>query len=42
MQEPKQAPQYKLKYRTDLDKATLVQNFEKRGWQKATGDGKHA
>ena len=28
----------KLKYKTDLDKAVLVQNFEKRGWTKATGD----
>ena len=34
MTETKQAPQHKLKYKTDLDKATLVQNFEKRGWQK--------
>lgn len=24
----------KFKYKTDLDKATLTQNFEKRGWQK--------
>ena len=31
-------PQIKLKYKTDLDKAVLVQNFEKRGWQKAQGD----
>jgi tubulin polyglutamylase TTLL1 len=23
---------FKLRWRTDLDKATLVQNFEKRGW----------
>ena len=28
----------KLKYKTDLDKAVLVQNFEKRGWQKTQGD----
>ena len=38
MTETKQAPQHKLKYKTDLDKATLVQNFEKRGWQKTQGD----
>ena len=31
-------PQIKLKYKTDLDKAVLIQNFEKRGWQKAQGD----
>ena len=31
-------PQIKLKYKTDLDKNTLIQNFEKRGWQKAQGD----
>lgn len=29
-----QAPPYKFRYKTDLDKATLTQNFEKRGWQK--------
>ena len=30
----------KLKWRSDFDKAVLIQNFEKRGWQKAQGDGK--
>lgn len=25
----------KFKYKTDLDKATLIQNFEKRGWVRA-------
>lgn len=30
----------KLKYRTELDKASLVHNFEKRGWQRAHGDDK--
>ncbi len=29
-----QAPPYKFRYKSDLDKATLIQNFEKRGWQK--------
>jgi tubulin polyglutamylase TTLL1 len=29
-----QKPQFKLKWKTDLDKSTLIQNFEKRGWQK--------
>ena len=24
----------KFRFKTDLDKETLVQNFEKRGWQK--------
>ena len=33
-EEAKSTPQHKLKYKTDLDKATLVQNFEKRGWTK--------
>ena len=33
-----QKAQIKLKYKTDLDKATIIQNFEKRGWQKAQGD----
>lgn len=27
-----------MKYKTDLEKATLVQNFEKRGWQRAQGE----
>jgi tubulin polyglutamylase TTLL1 len=27
-------PPSKFRYKTDLDKAVLVQNFEKRGWQK--------
>ena len=30
----------RLKWKTDFDKPVLIQNFEKRGWQKATGDGK--
>ena len=30
--------QIKLKYKTQLDKATIVQNFEKRGWTKANSD----
>ena len=33
-------PIVKLKYRTELDKASLVHNFEKRGWQRAHGDDK--
>jgi tubulin polyglutamylase TTLL1 len=28
----------KLKYRTDMDKAVLTQNFEKRGWQRTNGE----
>ena len=28
----------KLKYKTDLNKDTLVENFEKRGWVKANHD----
>jgi len=27
-----------LKFRTDLEKAVIVQNFERRGWQRS-GDG---
>ena len=30
----------KLKWKTDFDKAVLIQNFEKRGWIKANGEGK--
>ncbi len=30
----------KLKWKSDFDKGVLIQNFEKRGWQKATGEGK--
>ena len=30
----------KLKWRSDFDKAVLIQNFEKRGWIKASGEGK--
>lgn len=30
----------KLKFRTELEKATLIQNFEKRGWSRAMGDDK--
>ena len=30
-----QGTKIRLKYKTDLDKATLIHNFEKRGWQKA-------
>lgn len=29
----------KLKWKTDLDKQVIIQNYEKRGWQKATGEG---
>lgn len=29
---------FKLKYKSDLDKAVLWQNFEKRGWQKTNDD----
>ena len=28
----------KLKWKSDFDKGVLIQNFEKRGWQKATGE----
>ena len=31
----------KLKWKTDLDKQVIIQNFEKRGWQKAQGEGKY-
>lgn len=30
----------KLKWKTDLDKQVIIQNFEKRGWIKAQGEGK--
>ena len=33
-----QKNQIRLKYKSDLDKAVLIQNFEKRGWQKCQGD----
>lgn len=33
-----QKTQIRLKYKTDLDKGVLIQNFEKRGWQKAQSD----
>lgn len=33
-----QKPQIRLKYKSDLDKNVLIQNFEKRGWQKAQSD----
>ena len=29
----------KLKWKTDLDKQVIIQNFEKRGWIKANGEG---
>jgi len=29
----------KLKWRTDLDKQVIIQNFEKRGWIKSQGEG---
>ena len=29
----------KLKWKSDFDKGVLIQNFEKRGWQKAGGEG---
>ena len=29
----------KLRWRSDFDKAVLIQNFEKRGWTKANGEG---
>jgi hypothetical protein len=29
---------FKFKWRSDLDKATLINNFEKRGWAKANGE----
>jgi len=31
---------YKMKWRSDFDKQCVVHNFEKRGWMKATSDGK--
>ena len=34
------ANQFKLKWKTDLDKQVIIQNFEKRGWLKSQGDGK--
>lgn len=30
---------FKLKWKTDLDKQVIIQNFEKRGWVKCSGDG---
>ena len=30
----------KLRWKSDFDKQVLIQNFEKRGWVKASGDGK--
>ena len=30
----------RLKWKSDFDKSVLTLNFEKRGWIKATGDGK--
>ena len=30
----------KFKWKSDFDKSVLIQNFEKRGWQRANGDGK--
>jgi hypothetical protein len=32
----------KLKWKTDLDKQVIIQNFEKRGWIKANGEGGNA
>lgn len=29
----------KLKWKTDLDKQVIIQNFEKRGWLKSQGEG---
>ena len=30
----------RLKWKSDFDKSVLTLNFEKRGWLKASGDGK--
>ena len=30
---------FKLKWKTDLDKQVIIQNFEKRGWIKCSGEG---
>jgi len=30
----------RLKWKSDFDKGVLTQNFEKRGWIKASNDGK--
>ena len=30
---------FKLKWKTDLDKQVIIQNFEKRGWIKCAGEG---
>jgi hypothetical protein len=32
-------PSSKLKWKSDFDKAVLIQNFERRGWQKCNGEG---
>ena len=29
---------YKLKFRTDLEKSVLINNWEKRGWTRSNGD----